>query len=155
MNNEITRDFTEARRLREAQLAIQVRDDFLAIAGHELKTPLAVLLMYVEGLERSLRADNASPRLRQRLDKAAAAGRRLEKLIDELLDVSRISGGRLPLGLGIGYQPADVGQYLVGERIQRRRPVQPDQRHPPHGLEQDLGLGHELGLQSFLARRPL
>lgn len=83
---------------REAHLraSIQVRDDFLAIAGHELKTPLAALLMQVQSLQRTAeRYFTAS--VAERLDKAAASGLRLDRLIDQLLDVSRITGGRLRL----------------------------------------------------------
>jgi len=92
---KVTRDFTEAKRLREAQLAIQLRDEFLATAGHELRTPLSAMLMQVQGLARSARV--VDPRLKERLEKAATAGVRLEKLISQILDVSRINAGRLAL----------------------------------------------------------
>jgi PAS domain S-box-containing protein len=92
---KVTRDFTETRNLREAQLAVQLRDEFLATAGHELRTPLSALLMQVQGLARSARIED--PNLKQRLEKAAAAGARLEKLITQILDVSRINVGRLVL----------------------------------------------------------
>ena len=92
---KVTRDFTETRNLREAQLAVQLRDEFLATAGHELRTPLSALLMQVQGLARSARVED--PKLKQRLEKAATAGERLEKLITQILDVSRINVGRLVL----------------------------------------------------------
>jgi PAS domain S-box-containing protein len=92
---KVTRDFTETRNLREAQLAVQLRDEFLATAGHELRTPLSALLMQVQGLARSARVED--PKLKQRLQKAATAGERLEKLITQILDVSRINVGRLVL----------------------------------------------------------
>jgi len=92
---KVTRDFTEAKRLREAQLAIQLRDEFLATAGHELRTPLSAMLMQVQGLARSARV--VDPKLKERLEKAATAGVRLEKLISQILDVSRINAGRLAL----------------------------------------------------------
>ena len=92
---KVTRDFTEARLLREAQLAIQLRDEFLSIVGHELRTPLSALLMQVQSLARHPKVEDEN--LRQRLGKAVAAGMRLEKLIGEMLDVSRITGGRLAL----------------------------------------------------------
>jgi PAS domain S-box-containing protein len=92
---KVTRDFTEARELREAQLAIQLRDEFLATAGHELRTPLAALLMQVQSLARSAKV--VDPRLKERLEKAATAGARLEKLINQILDVSRITAGRLAM----------------------------------------------------------
>jgi PAS domain S-box-containing protein len=83
---------------REAALeaSIQVRDDFLAIAGHELKTPLAALLMQVQSLQRTARK-YLTESVADRLDKAAASGLRLDRLINQLLDVSRITAGRLRL----------------------------------------------------------
>jgi PAS domain S-box-containing protein len=92
---KVTRDFTEARKLREAQVAIQLRDEFLSIAGHELRTPLSALLMQIQSLARSPQI--ADERVRQRLQKAASAGMRLETLIGQMLDVSRITAGRLQL----------------------------------------------------------
>jgi len=92
---KVTRDFTEARRLREAQLAIQLRDEFLSIAGHELRTPLSALLLQVQGLVRIARIED--PKVKQRLEKAAASGMRLEKMIGQMLDVSRMTAGRLKL----------------------------------------------------------
>ncbi|MFL5370982.1 MAG: PAS domain S-box protein [Myxococcales bacterium] len=92
---KVTRDFTEAKRLREAQLAVALRDEFLATAGHELRTPLAALLMQIQSLARSARIEDA--KIKERLEKAASAGTRLEKLISQILDVSRINAGRLML----------------------------------------------------------
>lgn len=83
---------------READLhvSIQVRDDFIAIAGHELKTPLTAMLMQIQSLQRALRK-GAIADTPERLEKAANSGLRLERLINQLLDVSRITAGRLHL----------------------------------------------------------
>src|SRR5262249_42581621 len=89
-----------ARLLQEAREAVWLRDDFLGIAGHELKTPITALHLALQSLSR---APLASPG-----DREAAAKRialchrqveRLGKLVDELLDVSRITAGRLALEL--------------------------------------------------------
>jgi signal transduction histidine kinase len=81
----------------EARLAIEVRDEFLAVAGHELKTPLAALLLQLDGLTRMAGRDESDLRMMSRLEKAAQAGRRLNALITEMLDVTRITSGRLRL----------------------------------------------------------
>jgi PAS domain S-box-containing protein len=89
-----------ARLYREAREAVRVRDEFLSIAGHELKTPLAALLLQVGSLERTVARDpgGVDPALLiDRLHKMTGHCRRLERLIDELLDVSRITSGRLRL----------------------------------------------------------
>lgn len=77
--------------------ALRLREEFLGIASHELKTPLTALLMQVQGVERAMSFDPTLERYYARLKRAAAAGLRLEKLINELLDVSRIAEGRLRL----------------------------------------------------------
>jgi signal transduction histidine kinase len=97
--------------------AVRVRDDFLSIAGHELRTPLAALLLQVEGLQRqALRnAFVAHPDvLIDRVGKTRAHAQRLERLVGELLDVGRISAGRLTLEL----EDVDLGA-LVGEVAER------------------------------------
>jgi signal transduction histidine kinase len=90
-----------------------VRDDFLATAGHELRTPLSVMLMQLQSLQRVLRQD-PTVSVTDRLDKAERSGRRLEKLISQLLDVSRIAAGRLSLEA----EPFDLAQ-LVREVVTR------------------------------------
>jgi PAS domain S-box-containing protein len=88
-----------ARLYREATDAVRVRDEFLSIASHELRTPLAALMLQVSGVLRLLQKGTplGPERIVDRLEKAASSGARLEKLIDELLDVSRITSHRLKL----------------------------------------------------------
>jgi signal transduction histidine kinase len=86
----------KARLYRRALEAVRARSDFLAVAGHELKTPLTALKLQVQGLAR-LAQEELSPRVAERATKAARAVTHLARLIDELLDVSRLSAGRLEL----------------------------------------------------------
>jgi PAS domain S-box-containing protein len=81
--------------------AIVVRDDFLSVASHELRTPLTSLKLEVANLLRLTRrgALNADGRLVQRVEKIDTQAARLHRLIDELLDVSRIASGHLELEL--------------------------------------------------------
>ncbi len=76
--------------------AVQVRDDFLAVAGHELKTPLAGMLLQIQGLQRLVQKDPAAS-IGPRLEKASGSGLKMERLINQLLDVSKIAAGRLNL----------------------------------------------------------
>jgi signal transduction histidine kinase len=86
-----------ARLYQEIKTAVQVRDDFLAVAGHELRTPLSALLMQVQSVERLVRKNPGTARLADRLHRAAESGLKLDRLVGQLLDVSRITGGRLRL----------------------------------------------------------
>lgn len=76
-----------------AEQAVRARDEFLSIASHELYTPITALQLAVQ---RMIRQDDS--RSRQRLlDLVDAQVRRLIRLVEQLLDVSRIHGGRLEL----------------------------------------------------------
>ncbi|HZH17698.1 MAG TPA: ATP-binding protein [Archangium sp.] len=97
------RDVTAERRaqaeserlLREAQEAIRVRDDFLSIASHELKTPLTPLKLHLQVLKHRMASGQPVPV--QHAEKALAQVTRLSGLINDLLDTSRIQAGRLEL----------------------------------------------------------
>jgi PAS domain S-box-containing protein len=91
-----------ARLYQEAQEAIRVRDEFLSVASHELKTPLTPISLRLQALARETERQPDSPYV-QRVRGAVEAGRKqvhkLSVLIGDLLDVSRISAGRLKLEL--------------------------------------------------------
>jgi signal transduction histidine kinase len=99
------RDLTERRRAEdervrflEAQEAIRIRDEFLSIASHELKTPLTAMLMHIQSLLRVIDSGRGEPhRLRAKVETIQRMSHRLNDLIGELLDVSRITAGRLNL----------------------------------------------------------
>lgn len=90
-----------ARLYAEATEAIQVRDDFLSVASHELKTPLTPLQLQLHTIGRqlpSLAKDDASRRwLEERVEILRRQGHRLHQLVNGLLDITRIMGGRLVL----------------------------------------------------------
>ncbi len=81
--------------------AVKVRDEFLSIASHELKTPLTSLQLQLDGLERLLRAQAAAPseRLGRKVEIARRQTERLTVLVDDLLDVSRITQGHFSMEL--------------------------------------------------------
>ncbi|HVG58176.1 MAG TPA: ATP-binding protein [Hyalangium sp.] len=86
---------------KEAQDAIRARDSFLSIASHELNTPLTSLSLNVQTLQRMLlQAGLDSPQqdtFNTRLQAVQRQIRRLANLIHEMLDVSRITAGKLRL----------------------------------------------------------
>jgi PAS domain S-box-containing protein len=87
----------ENQRLYRASLeAVALRDEFLSVASHELRTPVTSLQLAVQSLLTV--GDDAPPGfLRQALESAERQTRRLSKLVDALLDVSRVQAGRLEL----------------------------------------------------------
>ncbi len=83
-----------------AEDAIQARDDFLSVASHELKTPLTALKLQVQGLLKAAQARQGVPvELVMRLQGLGRQADRLGLLITNLLDLSRITAGRLDLEL--------------------------------------------------------
>jgi PAS domain S-box-containing protein len=90
-----------ARLYQKATRAIGIRDQFLSIASHELRTPLTPLTLQLSTLMRNITEARVAAIPIAKLEKQVAImdkqARRLTVLIDELLDVSRISMGRLEL----------------------------------------------------------
>jgi signal transduction histidine kinase len=90
--------------LLESQLllrdALRARDEFLAIASHELKTPLTSLSLEVESAQRLLGYDNhAVPvaNLAAKLDRVSFQVTRITALINNFLDVTQITSGTMVL----------------------------------------------------------
>ncbi len=97
---------TLAEKLRELEAANALLEEharsrarFVSDAAHELKTPLAILLSYLDTLNDDL-ADGLSGQQREFLHVARHGGRRLQRLTDELLDLAALESGHLPLSLG-------------------------------------------------------
>jgi len=111
---------------REAREAVNARDDFLSIASHELKTPVATLQLQVQSLLRHAETPSESardPRAHQRLAAAERQVVRLTRLINDLLDISRITGKGLELELE-DVDLADVVREVVArheEEVARAR----------------------------------
>jgi signal transduction histidine kinase len=104
------------RRREEAVRMLRSRDDFLAVAGHELKTPLTALRLQLEGLARAVRQRRpgfealADERLARSLDHLE----RLQSLVTTMLDASGLTGVRLELDR----EPLDFSD-VVGSVVKR------------------------------------
>ncbi|HYH98338.1 sensor histidine kinase [Hyalangium sp.] len=82
--------------------AVRLRDEFLAVASHELKTPLTPLSLRLQSLRRELERRDApvdSARLKEHVTVLQRQCKRLSTLAESLLDVSRLEVGRLVLDL--------------------------------------------------------
>jgi PAS domain S-box-containing protein len=94
--NRVLRD--TARRL---ESAVRVRDDFLSIASHELKTPLTALKLQAQMQQRNLSKGNLEAfrpeGLKRALDSEVRQINQLNRLIDDMLDISRINTGKLTI----------------------------------------------------------
>jgi PAS domain S-box-containing protein len=99
-----TRDLTEQRRgederlrLAQAREAIRLRDEFMSIASHELKTPLTALTLQLGTIRSQIRSGGAD--LEHKVERAMRITGRLAQLVETLLDVSRFSAGKLKLNV--------------------------------------------------------
>ena len=76
----------------EAESANRAKDEFLAMLGHELRNPLSPILTALQLMK--LRGDDASQRERTVIERQVT---HLTRLVDDLLDVSRIARGKVEL----------------------------------------------------------
>jgi PAS domain S-box-containing protein len=108
-----------ARLYRAAHEAIRLRDEFLGIASHELRTPLTALSLQLETVQwllpPSARAPDGRSGLGDKIGHALRYTRRLARLIDSLLVVSRLMSGQFTLQL----EDVDLGEIArdVVERL--------------------------------------
>jgi PAS domain S-box-containing protein len=90
---------------REREAALQLRDDFLSMAAHELKTPLTSVKGFVDLLGRRIQqGDWDQTRIIRLQEQLSTQIDRLEQLVGDLLDVSRIQQGRLDPN----FEPVDL-----------------------------------------------
>jgi PAS domain S-box-containing protein len=122
---------------RQATDAIHARDDFLAIASHELRTPLAALVLQVQSLQSVLHAKGLEPEVTILVDRAARHIGRLGNLIERLLDVSRITTGRIDLDpeeMDLSEVVRDVSRRLGDSAKAAGTAVVVAADHPARGL---------------------
>ncbi|MGE7136619.1 CheR family methyltransferase [Luteibacter sp. NPDC031894] len=102
----------------QAQNAIEMKDEYLAVMSHELKHPLNLILMNAELVARAA-ATNDDPLLRRSAEAIRKTVEGQAQIIDDLLDLSRLNTGKLTLNLS----PVNVSECI---------------RRVAHGMSQDL-----------------
>ncbi|WP_245767728.1 CHASE domain-containing protein [Stigmatella erecta] len=117
----LAHDLTERRKEEEiVRNAVRLRDEFLSVASHELKTPLTPLSLKLQALARAVEGQPETP-FTQKVRSHVEAGRkqlnRLSVLIGDLLDVSRIGSGQMRLR----WEPVDF-VALIRDVVARLEP---------------------------------
>ncbi|MFV3383911.1 ATP-binding protein [Pseudomonas sp. NY15364] len=101
----------------ELQKAVEMRDVFMSIASHELRTPLNGLILDVQlrrlRLEQGRMDAFTADKLREMVARDERQIRSLSRLIDDMLDVSRIRTGKL----SVRPEPGDLG-VLAGSVVE-------------------------------------
>jgi PAS domain S-box-containing protein len=103
----------------EAEVANRAKDEFLAMLGHELRNPLAPILTALHLMK--LRATGVLERERIIIERQV---RHLVRLVDDLLDVSRITRGRIELHK----EPLEL-KDVVTSALEMADPLIEDRRH--------------------------
>jgi signal transduction histidine kinase len=98
---------SERRARREAEHASQAKDEFLAILSHELRTPMTTVIGWADLLR--LTYDGGDPTITMAIESLRAGALTQARLIDDLLDVSRIITGKLQ----VEKRPTNLGQCVV------------------------------------------
>jgi PAS domain S-box-containing protein len=102
--------------------AIRARDEFLSVASHELKTPLASLKLQTQLFKRGIQKGDPrfySPeRINKLVDQADRQTHRLTRLVDDMLDIARIRSGKLTVEMS----RFDLCE-LAHEVVDRMKPV--------------------------------
>jgi signal transduction histidine kinase/FixJ family two-component response regulator len=108
----------EMGRLRaEAESANRMKDEFLAMLGHELRNPLAPMLMSLQ----IMRLRGFASREQEILERQMS---HLTRLVDDLLDVSRVTRGRIELRR----RPLEISE-VVGCAVETVAPLMAERRH--------------------------
>ena len=78
--------------IEDQKQAVKKKDEFISIASHELKTPLTTIKAYVQLLDRSIEAEDPT---RMYVERTLVQVQKLDSLIVDLLDLSKIESGKL------------------------------------------------------------
>ncbi len=108
---DMTGDVQRAEELRKAralaEAASSAKSEFLASMSHELRTPLNAILGFAQLLQRD-RKTPLTDRQKERIEHVLKGGEHLLKLIDDILDLSRIEAGRVTVSI----EPVNVPEVL-------------------------------------------
>jgi PAS domain S-box-containing protein len=112
---DVTDDVTRAAELRHAralaEAASSAKSEFLASMSHELRTPLNSILGFAQLLQRDKKAP-LTDRQNDKLEHVLSGGEHLLRLIDDILDLSRIESGRVVVSI----EPVGVSEVLAEVR---------------------------------------
>ncbi|MEO6869424.1 MAG: hybrid sensor histidine kinase/response regulator [Ginsengibacter sp.] len=150
------RIYDQARRLNEMQESLlkeidyrrdaeNKKDEFISVASHELKTPLTSIKGYLQVLERSMKK-NEPEKSYYHLKKAQNQVEKLNELVSELLDISKIESGELPLNK-IAFSP----EKLLNNAVENLQQVYPGCRICTEGKIPREILADEMRIEQVLA----
>jgi PAS domain S-box-containing protein len=124
--SKVTRDLTERKRMHEeqsariaAEHANRAKDEFIAMLGHELRNPLTAIVTAVQLMKRH--GDERGAKHREIIDRQV---RHMMRLIDDLLDISRIATGKIKLE-----KKQVVLREILGKAVEVATPIVEQRSH--------------------------
>lgn len=97
--NKVTKDLTSKKenedKIQELQDTIRMRDEFISVASHELRTPVTRILLNLQLMKRT--GEGLNERILKSLDVCESSTKQLIGLMDNLLDVTRLRLGKLEI----------------------------------------------------------
>jgi PAS domain S-box-containing protein len=124
--SKVTRDLTERKQNEEeraarvaAEQANRAKDEFLAMLGHELRNPLSPIVTALQLMK--LRGDNRSAREQEIIERQV---KHLTRLVDDLLDVSRVARGKVELAK----KPVQLAEVVL-KAVEMASPLLELRRH--------------------------
>ncbi|GGI26741.1 sensor histidine kinase [Pedobacter mendelii] len=120
------------------------KDEFISIASHELKTPLTSVKGYIQLLQRSLNKDD-KVMAQNHLAKASIQLEKLNELIVDLLDISKIESGKLKFNM-----KSFCADNMVNNAIEMLQQSNPDFKINKLGKTDELVFGDETRLEQVV-----
>lgn len=120
------------------------KDEFISIASHELKTPLTSVKGYIQLLQRSLKRDDKAI-AQNHLEKASVQLEKLNELIVDLLDISKIESGKMKFNM-----KTFCADNMVSNAIEMLQQSNPDFKITKLGKTQEMIFGDEMRLEQVV-----
>ncbi len=138
---KLTQDLSERRHIQDLEKAAQNVNEFIAVLAHEMRNPLAPIRSAVEVMKNSAPDDPVQAAMRETIDRQSA---HLARIVDDMLDISKITRGKLPMNLWM----VDLGD-VVRSAVEAAMPAfeiaklkvhvdLPEHRLPAHADEHRL-----------------
>lgn len=120
------------------------KDEFISIASHELKTPLTSVKGYIQLLQRSLNKDDKTM-AQNHLEKASIQLEKLNELIVDLLDISKIESGKMKFNM-----KSFCADNMVNNAIEMLQHANPDFKITKFGKTDEMIFGDEMRLEQVV-----
>ena len=118
---KVTQDLTDRRHIQELESAARQVNEFIAVLAHELRNPLAPIRNAVQLMATLPSGSDLIPALRDTIDRQSA---QLSRIVDDMVDISRITRGALTLNRG----PTDLNE-VVRRAVETSAPAIQASRH--------------------------